>query len=70
MQHLLSLARRHLATALKIVLVLAVWLGISAYQTRQHFLARDGLTVARCRDVRGEGFAHIAVLSARGRQLS
>lgn len=37
MQHLLSLARRHLATALKIVLVLAVWLGISAYQTRKHF---------------------------------
>jgi peroxiredoxin len=35
-QHIFAFVRRHLGTLLKIAAVLALWLGISAYQTRQH----------------------------------
>lgn len=33
----LAFARRHLGAALQLLLVLGLWLGISAYQTRKHF---------------------------------
>lgn len=39
MKRILSFARRQRGAVLKILFVLALWLGISAYQTRKHFPA-------------------------------
>jgi peroxiredoxin len=41
-RHLVAFGRRHRGAVLKVLGVLALWLGISAYQTRKHFPASAG----------------------------